>query len=180
MTGPGGGPLSGHPTPCTVAGMAMLGIPALWALNSADVAGAAVARGSGAGVMVMLDLVVLLVGAVAVMVTVARPDQRGVPGLAVLCAGLALVFTPVEPWADGLTGVAALAFLVASRLHSDGRRAVVDVPEWLADRRPMLIGAAVTTPPAVAAALVPASWSLPVAALVGVGAVGLCAAVLAT
>lgn len=172
---------SGQPWPCALAGIVMLGVPALWALASANASGAAASRGGGyAAALVVMDLVVLAVGAVAVSAVVARPDQRGVSALGVLCAALALVFTPVEPWADGLTGVAALAFLVAARLHADARRAPVDVPEWLAARRPMLVGAAVTTPAAIAAALVPAAWSLPVAGLVGLGAAVVCAAVLAT
>jgi hypothetical protein len=171
---------AGQPWPCAVAGTAMLAVPALWALASANASGAAAYRGGYSAALVLMDLIVLAVGAVAVVMTTARPDQRGVAALGVLCAALALVFTPVEPWADGLTGVAALAFLIAARLHADARRAPVDVAEWLADRRPMLVGAAITTPAAIAAALVPAAWSLPVAALVGVAAAALCTAALAT
>ena len=171
---------AGQPWPCALAGTVMLGVPALWALASANASGAAASRGGGAAVLVLMDLAVLAVGAVALVATVARPDQRGSSALGVLCAALALVFTPVEPWADALTGVAALAFLVGARLHADARRTSVDVAEWLAARRPMLVGAAVTTPAAIAAALVPSAWSLPVAGLVGLAAAVVCAAVLAT
>lgn len=172
---------AGHPWPCVLSGAVMLGVPTLWSLASAgSTASGSRAGQSGSAALAVVAFLVLVVGAVAIAVATARPDQRGVPALAVLCAALALIFTPVEPWADGLTGVAALAFLVSVRLHAAARRAPVDVEEWLAARRPMLVGAAVTTPAAIAAALVPAEWSLPVAALVGVAAAALCAAVLAT
>jgi Zn-dependent alcohol dehydrogenase len=65
------------------------------------------------------------------------------------------------------------------RLHAASRAAPVDVEEWIATRRSMLIGASVTTPAAMAAALAPSGWSLPVAALVGVVAAAVCTAVLA-
>jgi hypothetical protein len=50
----------------------------------------------------------------------------------------------------------------------------VELGEWLAGHRPMLVGAAATTPAAVAAAEVPIEWSLPVAALVGLVSAAIC------
>jgi hypothetical protein len=89
-----------------------------------------------------------------------------------------LVFAPVEALADGLSGIAALAFLLSLRLHAATRSGPLDVEEWIATRRPMLVGALVTTPAAIVAALVPTAWSLPVAALVGVVAAAVCTVVL--
>jgi hypothetical protein len=177
---------AGHPWPCLLSGAVMLAVPALWSLVAAPYESASSgsvssgAGSSGSTALALLATLVLMAGAVSVALATARPERPGIPALAVLCAALALVFAPVQPWADGLTGVAALAFLLAVRLHAAARRAPVDVEEWFTARRPMLVGAAVTTPAAIAAALVPAEWSLPVAALVGVVAAALCTAVLAT
>jgi hypothetical protein len=159
----------------------MLGVPALWtavapSLAAADPYGN---RAESAAALGFLAAVVLVVGAVCVVIAVGSPDRSGVPALAVLCAALALVFSPVEAWADGLSGVAALAFLLSVRLHASARRGPVDTEQWLSARRPMLVGAAITTPAAVAAALVPEGWSMPVAILVGVVTAALSAAVLA-
>jgi hypothetical protein len=124
-------------------------------------------------------ILVLAVGAGSAVYAIASPGQTAVAALAVLCAALALVFAPVEAWADGLSGVAALAFLLSLRLHAATRVGPVDAEEWVAARRPMLIGASVTTSAAIASALVPSDWSFPVAALVGIVAAAVSAAVLA-
>lgn len=178
---PGSDQPTGRPWPCVLSAAVMLGVPAVWTLASPITAssGSSISASSAAafGFVVIL---VLVVGASSAAYAIASPGQSAVATLAVLCAALALVFAPVEAWADGLSGIAALAFLLSLRLHAATRSGPVEVEEWIAARRPMLVGASVTTPAAIAAALVPTVWSLPVAALVGLVAAGLCTAVLAT
>lgn len=179
-----GGP-AGRPGPCVLSAAVMLGVPAIWTLAAPITAtmsglpdGASMSSSSAAALGFVVILV-LVVGAASAMYAIASPGQTAVAGLAVLCAALGLVFAPVEAWADGLTGIAALGFLLSLRLHAASRAGPVEVEQWIAARRPMLVGAAVTTSAAIAAALVPSGWSLPVAALIGVIAAGVSAAVLA-
>jgi hypothetical protein len=176
---------AGRPMPCVLSAAVMLGVPAMWTLAAPISAttsglpnGASMSSGSAAALGFVVILV-LIVGAGSAVYAIASPAQGAVAALAVLCAALALVFAPVEAWADGLSGIGALAFLLSLRLHAATRAGPVEVEEWVAARRPMLIGASVTTPAAIAAALVPAEWSLPVAALVGVVAAAVSTAVLA-
>lgn len=159
--------------PCMLSGTVMLGIPTLLALAAPGRPDSESATALG-----LVVAMVLAVGATSVLVTLIRPGQGGSAPLAVLCAALALVFAPLDAWADGLTGVAALLFLLSARMHAAASRRVVDAGQWWLARRPMLVGAAVTTPAAVASALVPAAWSLPVAGVVGIAAAGLCALLL--
>lgn len=176
---------AGRAAPCVLSALVMLGVPALWTLaapisaTASDLPDGASMSSQSAAALGFVVILVLVVGTGSAAYAIASPAQTGVAALAVLCAALALVFAPVEAWADGLSGIAALAFLLSLRLHAASRAGPVEVEEWITTRRPMLIGAAVTTPAAMAAALVPATWSLPVAALVGVIAAAVCAAVLA-
>jgi len=176
---------SGRPWPCVLSAAVMLGVPAVWTLAApitatrSGLGDDASMSSQSAAALGFVVIVVLVVGAGSAAYAIASPAQTAVAGLAVLCAALALVFAPVEAWADGLSGIAALAFLLSLRLHAATRAARVDVEEWIAARRPMLIGASVTTPAAIAAALVPSEWSLPVAALVGLVAAAVCTVVLA-
>jgi len=175
----------GRPWPCVLSAAVMLGVPAVWTLAAPITATASgLPDGSSmssrsAAALGFVVILVLVVGAGSAAYAIVSPGQTAVAGLAVLCAALALVFAPVEAWADGLSGIAALAFLLSLRLHAAARSGPVEVEEWIAARRPMLIGAAVTTPAAMAAALVPSGWSLPVAAGVGVVAAAVCTVALA-
>lgn len=175
----------GRPWPCVLSAAVMLGVPAVWTLAAPITATASgLPDGSSmssqsAAALGFVVILVLVVGAGSAAYAIVSPGQTAVAGLAVLCAALALVFAPVEAWADGLSGIAALAFLLSVRLHAAARSGPVEVEEWIAARRPMLIGAAVTTPAAMAAALVPSGWSLPVAAGVGVVAAAVCTVALA-
>ncbi|HEY9416045.1 MAG TPA: hypothetical protein VIQ30_14880 [Pseudonocardia sp.] len=175
----------GLPAPCVLSALVMLGVPAAWVLaapistTTSSLPDGASMSSQAAEALGLMVIVVLIVGAGSAVYAIASPAQTGVAGLAVLCAALVLVFAPVEAWADGLTGIAALAFLLTLRLHAAHRAGPVEVDEWIATRRPMLVGASITTPAAIAAAIVPTAWSLPVAALVGAVAAAVCAAVLA-
>ncbi|WP_028925121.1 hypothetical protein [Pseudonocardia acaciae] len=119
----------------------------------------------------VLTGVPLAVGAVAVALAVARPRGAAGPaavGVAVACAAVALVTGPPEPMGAGLCGLAALAFLLAARWHRQATAttdATTAPGAWLAAHRPMLVGAAVTTPAAIAAATVSPAWSIPVGAV---------------
>jgi hypothetical protein len=135
--------------------------------------------GGSAGTGLLLTAV-LAVGALGVGLATARPRGGVMAALAVLCAALALVLEPPEALGDGLCGLACLAFLLAVRLHRQASNGPVDVGAWLTAHRPMAVGAAVTTPAAIAAAAVPSSWSLLVAAVVGLVSAAICAAVFAT
>jgi hypothetical protein len=182
---PEAGQPAGRPWPCVLSAAVMLGVPAVWTLASPITATASgLPDGSSmssqsAAALGFVVILVLVVGAGSAVYAIASPGQTAVAALAVLCAALGLVFAPVEAWADGLSGIAALAFLLSLRLHAASRGGPVEIEEWIAARRPMLIGASVTTPAAMAAALVPTAWSLPVAALVGVVAAAVCTAVFA-
>jgi hypothetical protein len=170
---------------CVLSALVMLGVPAVWTLAAPiSTTASGLSQGTSmssqsAAALGFMVILVLVVGAGSAAYAIANPAQSGSAALAVLCAALALVFAPVEAWADGLSGIAALAFLLSLRLHAASRAGPVDVEEWIATRRPMLIGASVTTPAAMAAALVPSAWSLPVAALVGIVAAAVAAAALA-
>jgi hypothetical protein len=154
--------------PCLAAGAAMLAVPTVLELlaprpSSPDDA--------GVGLSVA---VVLLIGAVAVVLTTARPRAGIMPALAVACTALALVLVPPEPMWDGVAGFGCLLFLLAVRLNRDPDGGSADLGEWLANHRTMLVGAGITTPAAVAAAEVPSEWSLPVAGLVGLVCAAIC------
>jgi hypothetical protein len=164
----------GKPGLCLLAGTLMLAVPATLALVAPPAA-----TSSGSVALGLVVMIVLTVGAGSVVAATAQPERASVAGLAVLCAALALVLAPTEAWADGLSGTAALGFLMALRVHAAARRGPLDIQAWLVARRPMLVGAAVTTPAALAAALVPSAWSLPVAGLVGLVTAGICAALFA-
>ncbi len=160
---------SGQAGLCLATGTAMLGVPAVLELITAPPPDS-----SSAATVGLVAALVLAVGAGAVALATVRPAFGGFAALAVLCALLALVLARPEPWADGLCGLATLAFLLAVRLHALALRGPVDVGRWLLARRPMLVGAGVTTPAAVVAAAVPTELSLPVAGIAGalVAAVG--------
>lgn len=120
----------------------------------------------------LLTGVPLAVGAVAVALAVARPRGAVGPsavGVAVACAAVALVTGPPEPMGAGLCGLAALAFLLAARWHRQAAATPAGTDTglgaWLAAHRPMLVGAAVTTPAAIAAATVSLAWSIPLGAV---------------
>ena len=168
---PAGGLLgAGYPSVSLATGTVMLAVPtaiALTALPSPD-------SGGSPGTALLLG-VVLAVGALAVALATARPGSGVMTALAVLCTALALVLEPPEALGDGLCGLACLAFLLAIRLHRQARSGPVNLSAWLVAHRPLAVGAAVTTPAAIAAASVPTAWSLPVAALVGLGSVAVCA-----
>lgn len=159
----------GRPGPCLLAGAVMLAVPTVLALIAGPPRSA---EESDLGLAVTI---VLGVGALAVVLTTVRPRTGAMPTLAVLCTALALFLVPPEAIGDGVCGFACLAFLLAVRLHRQSLAGPVDLGEWFTAQRPMLVGAAVTTPAAVAAAAIPAEWSLLVAALVGVGAAIICA-----
>lgn len=171
---PGGGSVvaarsgASRPMPCLAAGAAMLAVPTILELLAPPPESPGDA---GVGLAVA---VVLLVGAAAVILSVVRPRSGLMPALAVLCAALALVLAPPEAIWDGMCGFGGLVFLMTVRLNRRADAASVDLGEWLAEHRPMLVGAAATTPAAIAAAEVPAEWSLPVAGLVGLVSAAVC------
>ncbi|HTF52316.1 MAG TPA: hypothetical protein VK735_33140 [Pseudonocardia sp.] len=168
---PAGGPLgAGYSSVCLAAGTVMLAVPTAIALTALPAPGSGGSPGTG-----LLLAVVLAIGALAVALATARPGSGVMAALAVLCTALALVLEPPEALGDGLCGLACLAFLLAIRLHRQARSGPVNLSAWLAAHRPLAVGAAVTTPAAIAAASVPTAWSLPVAALVGLGSVAVCA-----
>ena len=154
--------------PCLAAGAAMLAVPTMLELLAPAPTSPADA---GVGLAVAA---ILAVGAVGVVLATVRPQAGIMPALAVLCVALALVLVPPEPIWDGVCGFTSLIFLMAVRLNRHPDAGSVDLDEWLAKHRPMLVGAAVTTPAAVAAAEVPDDWSLPVAGLVGLISVAVC------
>jgi hypothetical protein len=171
----GSGTGTGRPMTVLATGAAMLAVPTVMVLVAPHATSAAAARA-----LALVAIGVLAVGAGAVVAAVVRPRATGVPMVAVLAAGLALLLSPPEPWAAGATGLAALAFVLAGRWHAaTATRPAREAGEWLAARRPLLVGAVVTTPAALAAALVPGAWSLPVAGLVGLVVAGLCTGALA-
>jgi hypothetical protein len=147
---------SGRPVPCLVTGGLMLAVPAVSGLATMPV--------DPVGGRLLLGAP-LAIGALAVGLATARPHGSPMPVLALLCAATALLSRPA-PLAAGLCGLAGLAFLLAVRLHRQVLDGPVDVAEWLAAHRPMLVGAAITTPAAIAAGAVPSPWSLPLAASV--------------
>jgi hypothetical protein len=157
---------------CLATGILMLAVPTALTLATLP----STLAGSGTGLLIA---VVLAVGALAVGLAAARPRGAIMPALAVLCTLLALSLAPPEPVGSGLAGLACLAFLLAVRLHRQAVSGPVRLGQWLAAHRPMAVGAAVTTPPAIVAASVPAAWSLLVAALVGVATAVLCVVLLA-
>jgi hypothetical protein len=161
--------------PCLLTGAMMLAVPTLVALTAAAPGEEPLETSGGSGAS-LLATVVLIIGALAVAVTAARPSSGAMAVLGVMCAVLALGLEPPEAWADAVCGLAALAFLLATRLHRQSTWSRVNVVEWLAEHRPMAVGAGVTTPAALVTASVPGSWSLLVVALVGVGSAVLCAA----
>jgi hypothetical protein len=165
----------GLPGPCLLAGAVMLAVPTAIAFTALP--GPESGGGQGTGLLLS---VVLAVGALGVVLATARPRAGVMAALAVLCVALALVLEPPEALGDGLCGLACLAFLLAVRLHRQARNGPVDLDAWLAAHRPMAIGAAVTTPAAIAAASVPAGWSLLVAALVGLVSAVICTVVFVT
>lgn len=150
---------------CLGAGAAMLAVPAEAAWTSPP--GDPASRGT--------LVLVLLVGALTVVGAALRPGVSALAGLAVLCVVLALVAEPVEPVDAGLAGLACLGFLLAVRLRRQAWSAPVDLGEWLAGHRPMVVGAAVTASAAVAAASAPAGWSPLVTVLVGLACAAACA-----
>ncbi|HZZ52281.1 MAG TPA: hypothetical protein VFE65_35745 [Pseudonocardia sp.] len=127
------------------------------------------AQDRGVGLAVTL---ILVIGAVSVALTTARPHAGVMPGLAVLCTALALVLVPPEPIWDGVCGFICLIFLLAVRLHR--QNLPVSLGEWLARHRPMMIGAGVTTPAAIVAAEAPSEWSLFAAGAVGLVSAAVC------
>jgi len=165
---------TGRPMPCLLAGAVMLAVPTALALAASPPRSAEEAD-TGLAVAV-----VLAIGGFAVILATLRPRTATMPALAVLCTALALLLGPPEALADGVCGFACLGFLLAVRLHRESSAGPVDTAEWLAAHRPMLVGAAVTTPGAVAAAAVPQEWSLPVAAAVGVASAAACAMIFLT
>lgn len=173
MTRPWGTVIGGRPAPCFLFGVAMLGTPAL-ALAASGHPGPRTA-----GPPVPLVAVILAVGAGLALGAIARPERPALAPSAVVCAVGAFVFVQASPWADGLAGVAALGFLLSARLHAESKASHVDTGEWISAHRPMLEGAAVTAPAAVAAILVPSAWSYPVAGLVALGIAGVCASMTA-
>ncbi|HEV7788435.1 MAG TPA: hypothetical protein VGP05_05435 [Pseudonocardia sp.] len=158
-----------------MAGAVMLAVPTAIAFTALPGPESGGGRGTG-----LLLAVVLAVGALGVVLATARPRAGVMAALAVLCVTLALVLEPPEALGDGLCGLACLAFLLAVRLHRQARNGPVDLGAWLTAHRPMAIGAAVTTPAAIAAASVPAGWSLLVAALVGLVSATVCTVVFVT
>jgi hypothetical protein len=165
----------GRPGPCLVAGAVMLAVPTAIAFTALPGPEDGGSQGTG-----LLLSAVLAVGALGVVLATARPRTGVMAALAVLCVTLALVLEPPEALGDGLCGVACLGFLLAIRLHRQARNGPVDLGAWLTAHRPMAIGAAVTTPAAIAAASVPVGWSLPVAALVGLVSAVICTVVFVT
>lgn len=168
MTAPGES--VGRPGVCAAAGAVMLGVPVAMELVAPR------AQNLDEVNTGLLVSVVLAFGALAIVLGIVRPRSGAMPALAVLCVALALLLVPSEPIGDGVAGFACLAFLLAMRLHRQSREGqVTDVEAWLTAHRPMLVGAGVTTPAAIASAIVPAQWSLPVAALAGVVLAVVCA-----
>jgi hypothetical protein len=156
----------GRPGPCLATGALMLAIPTLLELLAPEPTSD---RDSGVGVAVTL---ILVIGAIAVGFATARPRTGMMSGLAVLCTAIALVLVPPEPIWDGVCGFVCLIFLLAVRLHR--QNLPVEMGEWLGRHRPMLIGAAVTTPAAIVAAEVPSEWSLFAAGGVGLMSAAVC------
>jgi hypothetical protein len=121
----------------------------------------------------------LAVGVLAVGLATARPRGSPMPVLALLCAATALARPALPgsagPLAAGLCGLAGLAFLLAVRLHRQALDGPVDLAEWLAAHRPMAVGAAITTPAAIAAGVLPSPWPLPVAAVLAASVAALAA-----
>ena len=171
MTGPS--VAAGRPMVCLSAGAVMLAVPTALALVSEP----ATPQESTNGLVVA---VVLTIGAMAVALATLRPSSGVMAALAVLCTAVALLLDPPEALSDGACGFACLGFLLAVRLHRQATHGELDIGEWLHAHRPMLVGAAVTTPAAVAAAVVPVGWSLLVAALIGVVCVAISAVVFLT
>lgn len=165
----------GRPLPCLLTGALMMAVPTVVALTSAAPGEEPLESSGGSGAS-LLATVVLIVGALAVAVTAARTDTGAMAALGVLCAVLALGLEPPEAWADAVCGLAALAFLLATRLHRQSARSKVNVVQWLAEHRAMAVGAGVVTPAALVAASVPGDWSLLVVALVGLACAALGAA----
>jgi hypothetical protein len=163
---PSSGSEVGRPLPCLLAGALMLAIPTLLELLAPPPTSA---EDSGVGLAVTL---ILVIGAIAVVLTTARPRTGMMAGLAVLCTAIALVLVPPEPMWDGVCGFVCLIFLLAVRLHR--QNLAVPLGEWLGRHRPMLIGAAVTTPAAIVAAEVPTEWSLFAAGAVGLISAAVC------
>ena len=172
--GPAGGAAQagGYPAACLATGTVMLAVPTAIALTALPPPEAGGSPGAG-----LLLGTVLVVGVLAVALATARPRAGVMAALAVFCAALALVLEPSEALGDGVCGLACLAFLLAIRLHRQARNGPVNLGDWFAAHRPMAVGAAVTTPAAIAAASVPAGGSLLVAALVGVASAVICALV---
>jgi len=163
---------TGRPAPCLLFGAAMLAAPAL-ALVAPDHSGA------GAEAPLTLQAILILVaGAGSALLAITRPGGTAPAPFAVLCAAGALMFAHPAPWVAGLSGSAALGFLMSMGLHAEATGSHVDNEEWISAHLPMLQGAAVTAPAAVAAVLVPSGWSYPVAGLIGVSIAGLCAVVI--
>lgn len=161
----------GRPGTCLLAGGMMLAVPTALALPALDVPSSLATPRLG-----LLITVVLAIGAAAVVASALQPQGGIMPALAVLCTVLALIVEPPVAIGDGLCGLACLGFLLAVRLHRQTRAGPVDLAQWLRAHRPMIIGAAVTTPAAVVAAAFPAAgWGLLGAALLGI----LCAVVAA-
>ena len=165
----------GRPGACLATGAVMLAVPTAIAFTNLPDPEHGGSPGTG-----LLLTAVLAIGALGVGLAAARPRAGVMAALAVLCTALALVIEPPEALGDGLCGLACLAFLLAVRLHRQASNGPVDLGAWLTAHRPMAVGAAVTTPAAIAAAEVPAGWSLLVAALVGLVSAAICAAVFAT
>jgi hypothetical protein len=161
-------PGAGRPMPTLLAGALLLAVPTVLEL-------VAPAPTSSADSGVALTVTVLLaIGAAAVVLATLRPRAGVMPALAVLCTALSLILVPPEPIWDGVCGCACLLFLLGVRLNRRPDAASLDLGGWFARHRPMLVGAAVTTPAAVVAAEVPGGWSLPVAAVAGLVSGGIC------
>ncbi|MBO0877177.1 MAG: hypothetical protein J2P19_27690 [Pseudonocardia sp.] len=151
----------GRPMPCLVTGGVMLAVPVLSGL-------AAVPEEPVGGRLVLGAP--LAVGVLAVVLATARPRGSPMPVLALVCAAAALLAQPALPrsagsLAAGLCGLAGLAFLLTVRLHRQALDGPVDVAEWLAAHRPMVVGASVTAPAAIAAGALPFPWSVVIGAL---------------
>lgn len=163
----------GRPGTCLLAGGMMLAVPTALALPALDLPTSLATPRLG-----LLITVVLAIGAAAVVASVLQPQGGIMPALAVLCTVLALIVEPPMAIGDGLCGLACLGFLLAVRLHRQARAGPVDTSQWMLAHRPMIIGAAVTTPAAMAAAVFPAAgWGLLLAALLGVACAVVAAAV---
>lgn len=154
---------------CLLAGTVMLAVPAGRAL---------VVLGGSREVEPVISLIVLgalAVGLVAVAIASVRPGEAAFGALALLGAALGLLAMPPSALAAAGCGLAAQGFVVALRLHRLSQLGPLDIGRWLTDRRPMLIGAMITTPGAVGASVLPSGWSLFAAGLGGVIIAVLCA-----